>query len=911
MTWKFAPIVAMGLFALASLAGCGEAPEEVEATQTGGQAYPEDLPTGQLPPGISPVHYALDLVLVPEEQRLRGNVVIDIRVDVKTDHIFIHGEALDIESVALTDPLGGEIEVQYAQEGKDGEVRLSLSEEIDPGDYTLEFIYTAAFSSELDGIYKVTENGESYLTSQMQTISARRAFPGFDEPRFKVPFDLVVTAPKGDAAITNTPLLKSVAQDGGLTRHVFQTTKPLPTYLLAFAVGPYDVVEWEPIAAHGDRTKPIPLRAVVTKGNGGKTDYLLASTELIVHHFEDYFDAPYPYAKLDLIASPDYAFGAMENAATIVYREQYVLLDEETPDNTRSYAIRVHAHEIAHQWFGDLVTPRWWNDAWLNESFATWAENKPAHEFQPTWGFDTRMRDRGMSIMKKDRRPSVRSVRLPIDSNHDISSAFDGIGYSKGGAVIGMFENFIGKEKFRDGVRLHMQRYAHDVADFDNFVASLADGSGEPDLVEAFNTFILQPGVPVVDVRLTCDEDGARFTVAQDRYVPLGIQSKAQEQWQIPICYRSDLGEACVLLKEKTQSFEIGEACPSYFVPNAGAHGYYHWTLNEVALENLVAHFDELSPIEGVSVASNLKAWFDADLISFDGVVDLTRVMVASGNPMIAKTPVEIFKTASDRLVLQAQRDEFDRVFADLYGPLMDKVGLLPNTEMDLADPAGTRDLRYKLVEMMAFHLNDSEMRAELLAMGESIVGYGERAETPVPYNKDMREFGMAVALEEHGTPFAEAMFSLLEVSTVGTLRDDLIHALSMSNDANIRQTILDDVVLADWIRQNESRAVVKYLLENYEAQPDTWKWLTSEDHLDEIAHRLPNFARRGVAALGDEFCDPVSRDSYEAYMETKFHVLDGGPRVMAESIDIINQCIALKAAKRPEVATFLSAHPN
>ena len=219
---------------------------------------------------------------------------------------------------------------------------------------------------------------------------------------------------------------------------------------------------------------------------------------------EAYFDYPYPYGKLDLIAVPDFAYGAMENAGAIIYRESALLMNERTTLGRKRGILTTHAHELGHQWFGNLVTPIWWDDIWLNEAFATWISYKTMDAVYPDTGFDLAPQRAAIGVMGADSLKTARQIRNPIDNNGDILSAFDGITYRKGGGVLSMFETYLGEDNFREGMRIHMRRFEDGVADVNDFMASLAEGSGNDNVVESFKSFILQPGIPYLNVALTC-----------------------------------------------------------------------------------------------------------------------------------------------------------------------------------------------------------------------------------------------------------------------------------------------------------------------------------------------------------------------------------------------------------------------
>ena len=368
----------------------------------------------------------------------------------------------------------------------------------------------------------------------------------------------------------------------------------MPTYLIALAVGPYDVVDYGMIPVNSVRDHEVPLRGIAAKGLGGEMKYALKNTAGLLTALETYFGTPYPYEKLDLIAVPESFGGAMENVGAITYDEYLMLMDENSPLDQRRDYTTVHAHEMSHMWFGNLVTPAWWNDIWLNESFASWMENKAADAYWPEGQFDRETLKGALGAMVNDSLASARQIREPIDNNDKIGSAFDGITYEKGGGVLAMLEHYVGKEQFQAGVRLHLERHADSTATAEDFIASVAKGSDRPEVEAAFKSFIEQPGVPLVSAKLDCkDGEKPRLDLRQARYAPLGSSIKPDAgEWKIPFCVAYIANGArkstCALIDKKEQSLDLeAGACPTQVHPNADGTGYYRFTLDDAGWQSL------------------------------------------------------------------------------------------------------------------------------------------------------------------------------------------------------------------------------------------------------------------------------------------------------------------------------------
>ncbi|MGB5284665.1 MAG: M1 family metallopeptidase, partial [Polyangiales bacterium] len=313
--------LALCSFLLASI-GCGGAKEPLETAPV-----IEQVPTGRLPEGTRPTSYRLSLTIIPEQDRFSGTADIGIELDQPSATIWMHGQDLTVTSIHATHAMT-RVPASWKQQTSDGVVRVDFQEPLPSGRSTLHIEYSAGFDTPLRGLYRVESAGNAYAFTQFESISARLAFPCFDEPRFKTPFDVTLTVPEGQVAAANTPVDRAIELPDGLQRISFMPTSPLPTYLVAWAVGPLDVVVGPTIAASERRPLPIPLRGIAAKGQGDRLQYALERTEQFVLALEDYFDIPYPYRKLDLVAVPDFAAGAMENVGLITFREWLVLLDE-------------------------------------------------------------------------------------------------------------------------------------------------------------------------------------------------------------------------------------------------------------------------------------------------------------------------------------------------------------------------------------------------------------------------------------------------------------------------------------------------------------------------------------------------------------------------------------------------------
>ena len=624
--------------AMGVLAGCGPKTETEPPAQT--IIHEDEIPHAMLGSNVAPTAYRLDLVMNPDDDGFSGTVDIDVKIEQPTDKIWLHSKSTEVTR-AVADVSGlGEVPLSFTQidnaEAPSGIAYLSSETVLPAGEATLTIEYNKPYNLSLNSAYKVERGEDAYIVTQFEPLGAREAFPSFDEPRFKIPFTISITSPAEDVVVANTPEISAETTEDGWIKHSFAQTRPLPTYLIAFAVGPYDIAVHDVLPPTDIRERPIELRALTAKGAGAQAQYALENTAGIMEALENYFGIPYPYEKLDLIAAPEYAFGAMENPGAIVYREYLLLLNDNAPlSQKRAYA-RVHSHELAHQWFGNLVTPYWWEDIWLNEAFATWMGNKGIHIWNPEGNFDRLTLNAALSTMNLDSLANTRKIREPLERSERVIDQFDSITYRKGGGVLSMFESYVGEDVFRDGVRLHMKRFADDVATADDFFQSIADASGNPDVVDAMKSFVDQPGLPLVRGELTCNSNQANLSLSQSRYAPLGSNIKQGQSWQIPVCAEFGFGpeteKACTLMSETQADLSPKTSgCADWVTLNENGAGYYRFSLNSEAWQDLLSNLDQLNAREVLTVQDSLDAAFKAGEV--DPAVYLRGLEIFAAHP--------------------------------------------------------------------------------------------------------------------------------------------------------------------------------------------------------------------------------------------------------------------------------------
>lgn len=876
------------VLALFALEACGSTQAEV-VRQPEAQAVPE----GKLPEGVRPTSYRLSLEVIPERDTFSGYAMITIELDEPSDVIWMHGDRLDVTSIHATHATS-RIDATWSQQTSYGVARVDFRETLPAGRSTLHVAYVAPFDTPLRGLYKVRAGGEAYAFTQFESISARLAFPCFDEPRFKTPFEITLTVLAEHFAAANTPVDRAIALPGGLQRVTFAPTPPLPTYLVAFVVGPFDVVDGPAIAPHGRRPFAIPLRGIAAKGQGARLQYALGHTAQFVLALEDYFGIPYPYRKLDLVAVPDFAAGAMENVGLITFREWLLLLDEQgaTEGQRRAFAY-VMAHELAHQWFGNLVTMPWWDDIWLNEAFATWMGNKIVQELNPDLRTELASLTSAHRAMDLDSLTSARAIRQPIVSNHDIKNAFDVITYEKGGAVLAMFEHWTGEETFREGIRRYLRRHREHTATSADLLTAL-DAVTELDVTPAFDTFLNQPGVPLLSVEMDgsgCTEGARRLTLGQTRYLPIGSTGSTEETWQIPYCIRHAEGTTCGLLDAPRGSIDL-PGCPTWWMPNEEGAGYFRFTMPPSDWSSLRRRgFTKLSDRGKIAVGDSLYAGFDRGALEADALLPWFSRFAASPLRQVAVGPMSVLEFMMEDGASPASRPRVRAYAARLYRNRYEQLGwrALPR------DSSDTKLLREAVVRFMVMDIRDPRARARAARLGKTYMGL--RA-TPRPQTLDPQLVGLALAtaVQEGNETVFDHLVTQLDASADATARARILIALGHAEDPALGARALR-LALDPRVRVNEISALIGTQFRNPRTRDRAWQWLT--EHFDALVARMGASQAGSLPWYAAGMCSEEAANEVRAFFEPRVSELAGGPRNLAASVEAISLCAAKVEAQR------------
>ncbi len=909
------------LFAgLLVLVGCSCGPDSRFASRRSGAAGEEALPSGpppaapaglRLPSDVRPTTYRLELTVDPAETRFSGRATIAIESGAPRRAIFLHGKGLHVTTAAVRVPDGTARAARYAEIRDDGLAVVYTRDELPPGRLELVLEYDAPFGTELEGLYKVRDGAGDYAFTHFEPTAARSAFPCFDEPSMKARFELSLRVPDGLVVAANSPEdVRRSAERGELVR--FRQTPPISTYLVAFAVGPFDVVDAGELPPNEVRDRPLRLRGIAARGRGPQLAPALSRVERVLGALERYFGSPYPYEKLDLLAVPDFAAGAMENAGLVAFREMLLLLSEPTPDWQERAVVYVMAHELAHMWFGDLVTMEFWDDLWLNEAFATLLSYRAAAETYPEFRAPLAELQSVQSAMAVDGLVTARRIRQPIEDAHDIRNAFDAITYRKGAGVLRMFERYVGPEAFRAGIAAYLEAHREGSATTADLVRALERASNQP-LAAPFASFLDQPGLPLVEVKVECVTDPAAtasLALRQTRYLPLGAERPRETpRWQIPVCARygarGAARETCGLLEGEEGRLPLpGVTCPSFVLPNAGAAGYYRFTLEPSAIEGLLRWGGRFLTLEErLAAVDSLVAGFEQGRVPFRSLYAFLRVQVESQERTLVTAPMASLGFVVERVVDESQRARARSSLRQLYQKRVRALGFGPRAGRE--EDAEIRLLRAEVLGFLARVGKDASLRAQLLRRARAFLGVGgDNQIHPDALDPGLVAPALVVAAQDGGV----ALWDAMELTLVGTsdalLRTHLLRALGSATDPALAERARA-LSLDPRVRLNEATIPLFAQVEQPETREGAFTYVT--EHWDALVARLGTSRAGYLARLGASFCSAEDAERVRAFLEPRVGRLMGGPRELVATLETVRQCAARVEAQRGDVTAFFA----
>jgi len=841
----------------------------------------------RLPTSVVPARYDIRLEPDLDAATFAGEETITVTVLEPVSEIVLNAADLAIQSAAMQDSAGMVVEGSVALDTPAERARLLFPAPITPGEWRLRLRFTGVLNDRLHGFYRstykdATGTAHTMAATQFESTDARRGFPCWDEPAFKAVFGVTLVVPEGLAAVSNTAVVSETPAGPGRKAVAFADSIRMSTYLVAFVVGELEATE--PVLVG-----KTPLRVWCVPGKKHLARVAEEIGAFSLDFFERYYGLPYPGDKLDLLAIPDFAAGAMENLGAITFRETALLVDETAASHTELERVAdVVAHELAHMWFGDLVTMAWWNGIWLNEAFATFMELVAVDAWKPGWKRWVTFGVSRAAAMGVDGLANTRPIEFEVRAPRDCEAMFDLLTYEKGASVLRMLEQHLGPEVFRDGVRLYLDRHRFGNAETSDLWRALGDAARQP-IPEVMDGWIFRPGYPVVSV----EPEGSGVRLSQRRFTYLAQEAGADVPWRIPIVLRAWVKRGIVekhLLLEAPELVVPLPAPADWVVVNAGGHGFYRVRYAPPLLKKLTGALPRLAPIERFNLISDAFALTQSGAMAAPDYLDLTarfgeetdrnvwaaltgsfayinRIIAPELRPGLEALVRHRLAAAAERVGWEARPDESE-LERQLRGDLLRALGTLGN------DPATQERARALYARYRGDEVADPNVLPALIAIVAAAGGEAEYAE--------FRE-----RFKRARTPQEEQryLYALAGFRPPDLLRQTLAHTIDGE------------------VRSQDAPFLMRALLGSVHARELAWEFL--KEHWEVMARQYPGSAYRRMYEGITTLVSPEWERDVRAFLDSRGIVLGG--KTLEQYIEQLRVAVGFQSREAEALAAYLS----
>jgi len=848
----------------------------------------------RLPRTPEPETYALQVTVDPRRDRFQGEVEIELRVTPGTRSVELHAVDLEVQSAELEDADGPVAISAIVPHAERETLRFQLGRALRGSQARLRIAYDGPLRSDLRGLYLARAGRRRYAATQLEAADARRFFPCFDEPDKKARFKIRVTTPKGNRVVSNAPIQRTRTH-GRLKTVQFAQTPKLSTYLIALVVGELE-------ASRARHCGDTPIRVWSVPGKRHLSSFALEAAVASLERLETYFGLPYPYAKLDLIAVPDFEFGAMENAGAVTFRESLLLVDPKTVTLAEHKRVaEVIAHELAHMWYGDLVTMAWWDDLWLNEAFATWMAFRVIDDWKPEWQMWLDFEHHRASAYALDGLANTHPIYAPVETPDEASENFDAITYEKGASVVRMLERWLGAGAFRRGVRRYIRRHRESNARAADLWRALEQASGQP-VASVARAWIEQPGFPLLSVSRKDHAGRARLQIRQERFCanPRVPPASRQTRWPIPMLVRvrPERGRDRIvrgLLRGAVDQLELGPTSKVRWVyANAEEAAFFRPLHDADLLRALASELGRLAPVERMGLLGHQWAGVRAQRAPLQDYLSLVNALRDEPEPEVLTAIVGPLSWLEQQAVPELEASlpgAFGGWLAENFGPAFFELGWTARR----GESDATRLRRSALLRIVGGIAEDSAVCAEagLLAsaylknraalepnLAGPVVEIAARHGTKTRYETYLR------TLRRARTPQERARFQL----ALAAFRDPALIARTL------------ELLLSDVIPTQDVVPLAVRLLANPSAREDTWRFIRAR--WQELSPRIsPGLAPRLVSAL-PALQSRQHRREVESFFRS--HPLPTATRALQQTLERFDLDAELRRRSAPALRRWL-----
>ncbi len=779
----------------------------------------------RLPKTVTPRRYELRLIPDLTQFTFAGEERVAIVVNAPTSEIVLNALELDVDRVSVErdkTSINGKAELDPKKE----RAILRFERPLDPGEWTLNLAFRGILNDKLHGFYRsqyqdAAGKTHTVATTQFESTDARRAFPCWDEPELKASYKVTLVIDQGLAAISNAHAeSEKPSAIKGKKEVVFAETMVMSTYLVAFIIGEFEATV--PVDAG------TPLRVVHVPGKSHLSNFAREIGAYSLKYFANYYGLPYPGDKVDLIAIPDFASGAMENLGAITFRETALLVDEKTASRAEMERVAdVISHENAHMWFGDLVTMKWWNGIWLNEAFATFMEMLAVNAWKPQWRRWDSFSVSRAAAMGIDGLKSTRPIEFTVNSPEEARAMFDVLTYEKGASVLRMLEQYMGEEEFRKGIGGYLKKHEYSNAETTDLWDALEESSKQP-VRKMMDSWIFQPGFPII--RAEAGPDGKSLKVSQRRFFLLPDGTANDQLWHVPLMIRAKTDRGIVnkkiVLTERESTVPLDGTC-EWALLNEGGHGFYRVNYSPVLLQSITRNLSELKPIERFGLVSDTWAATVAGLSPLSEFLKMARLFTDETDLNAWRALIGAFNYL-DMIVDDADRPALAAEVRKIVGPAFARLGWEPKPGEDEL----TRQLRGVVVAVLGTIGEDGAIRTraqQLYALWDDDPSKADRDIAPALVSI-LAYSGAASRYEEFKKKFKSAR----------TPQEEQRYLFSLANfhdKALLRKTM--EMTLDGEVRTQNAPYLMHSLLVNNASRYDAWDFIRS--HWDEMTRKYPD----------------------------------------------------------------------
>ncbi len=840
-----------------------------------------------------------DLAMRPhlDTATFEGTVSVDLDLLEDADSIVLNAAELEISSAELASPTGAVLVPTALLHPEEERLELRFGTPAQAGaGYRLSLAFRGVLNDHLRGFYRSTFKSPdgrevTIATTQFEATDARRAFPCWDEPDFKATFQVTLDVPAGCVGLSNGPVASEETLGDGWTRVRFAETMPMSTYLVAFIVGPFELTA--PVDVSG-----VPVRVATVPSKQPLTPFALEAAAHALRFLSDYFAIPYPEAKLDHVAIPDFAFGAMENLGLVTYRETALLVDSARAAQTEMARVAsVIAHETAHMWFGDLVTMKWWNGIWLNEAFATFMELTTTDAFKPAWQMWAAFAAGKAAAMAVDGLESTRPVEYPVGRPEEAEGMFDLLTYQKGGSVLKMLERYLGAEVFRLGISAYLSSHAHSNTETSDLWDALEQVSGEP-VRSIMDSWIFQGGHPLVEAALGADGTSVALSQRRFTYRPAPAGAGAAT-WKVPVNLRLSAGGKVRderLLLDADGSTVSFDAPVDWLIVNAGGWGFYRCSYSPQLRRRLLdAGLAEVAePMERFNYLSD--TW--AEVVAGTAEVEDWAAGAAALGP---DSDPDVWTSLGSGLhMLDLAGDDEDRAAvarfaASLAAPVWSSLGWIP-TE---GEPERTATARARVLSVLAQIAKDPAVVAQSVArLRKHLVS------PPGPDGLAADLVGVCARVAVGSGGEDEWNLVLDAYTKAGSPQEEqrYLFALAEATSESLRERTLQ-MTLGSQVRSQDAPLAIATLMGQRGAADQAWDWV--ESNWDELAARMPHSLLVRILESTSSFVDPVVAARVKAFCSSRDLTLS--PVRLAQILERLDVNVSLAQRLRGTIAGRLA----